>query len=132
MKELIKSVKENIGRYTMILVAAAIVVVFQVLTNGLVLKPMNIANLIIQNSYIIILAVGQMMLVLAGGLTDLSVGMVCCLSGSLCGLLIIKNGWGILPALLVATVAVLLSVSGTQSLLQRSAFPHTLPHLLPS
>ena len=66
MKELVKSVKENIGRYTMILVALFIVIVFQILTKGMVLKPMNLNNLIIQNAYIIILAVGQMMLVLAG------------------------------------------------------------------
>ena len=45
MKELVKSVKENIGRYTMILVAVFIVIVFQILTKGMVLKPMNINNL---------------------------------------------------------------------------------------
>ena len=104
MKELVKSVKENIGRYTMILVALFIVIVFQILTKGMVLKPMNLNNLIIQNAYIIILAVGQMMLVLAGGLTDLSVGQLCSMSGCIAGLLIIKNGmveWSLVVPILI-------------------------------
>ena len=107
MKELVKSVKENIGRYTMILVALFIVIVFQILTKGMVLKPMNLNNLIIQNAYIIILAVGQMMLVLAGGLTDLSVGQLCSMSGCIAGLLIIKNGLPVGLSLLIDFLIVL-------------------------
>ena len=107
MRELTKSIKTNMGRYTMLIVTMAIIVVFQILTKGMVLKPMNINNLIVQNAYIIILAVGQMMLVLTGGLSDLSVGFVCSLAGSIAGLMIIKHGYGVGISLLVVTAAVL-------------------------
>lgn len=108
MQELVKNIKENIGRYTMVIIAAVIIVVFQILTKGMVLKPININNLIIQNAYIIILAVGQMMLVLAGGLTDLSVGQICTLSGCICGLAIIKNGLPVWPSVALSFAIVLL------------------------
>lgn len=64
-----------------------IVVFFQVATDGITLKPINISNLIIQNSYILILAVGMVMVIIAGHI-DLSVGSVVAFIGALAGVMI--------------------------------------------
>lgn len=64
-----------------------IVVFFQVTTGGITLKPINISNLIIQNSYILILAVGMVMVIIAGHI-DLSVGSVVAFIGALAGVMI--------------------------------------------
>lgn len=108
MSKLISNFKENMGKYTIGIITVAIIIAFQAMTGGMVLKPMNISNLIIQNAYVIILCVGQMLLVKAGGLTDLSVGSLCALSGGLSGLWIIKLGMPTAVALpLVFVVCVL-------------------------
>ena len=112
MNALAKTFRENISRYTIAVITIGIIFVFQALTGGMILRPMNITNLIIQNAYVIVLAVGQMLLVKAGGLCDMSVGSLCALSGGLCGLWIIKGGMNTYVALvLVFLVAILVGLS---------------------
>jgi len=65
----------------------AIVIFFQVATNGITLKPINVTNLIVQNSYILILAVGMVMVIIAGHI-DLSVGSVVAFVGAMAGVMI--------------------------------------------
>jgi putative multiple sugar transport system permease protein len=65
----------------------AIVVFFQITTDGITLKPINVSNLIIQNSYILILAVGMVMVIIAGHI-DLSVGSVVAFIGAMAGVMI--------------------------------------------
>lgn len=108
MNKFIKGFRENISRYTIGIVTICIIGVFQFLTGGMVLRPMNITNLIIQNAYVIILAVGQMLLIKAGGLCDLSVGALCALSGGLSGLWIIKLGMNTYLALFLVLIVSLL------------------------
>src|ERR1700754_773869 len=50
-----------------------IVVLFTVLTDGALLQPQNISNIIVQNSYILILAIGMILIIIAGHI-DLSAG----------------------------------------------------------
>ena len=92
MSKLLKTFQANLSKYTIAIITIGIVIVFQILTKGMILRPMNITNLIIQNAYVICLGVGQMLLVKAGGLCDMSVGSLCALSGGLSGLWIIKAG----------------------------------------
>jgi len=66
-----------------------IVVFFQITTDGITLKPINVSNLIIQNSYILILAVGMVMVIIAGHI-DLSVGSVVAFIGAVAGVMITK------------------------------------------
>src|SRR3712207_1795264 len=54
---------------------ALIVVLFSVLTDGVMLTPQNISNIIVQNSYVLILAIGMILIIIAGHI-DLSVGSV--------------------------------------------------------
>lgn len=79
-----------------------IVLLFTVLTGGSLLSPGNLTNLILQYSYILILAIGMVMIIVAGHI-DLSVGSVVALTGAVAAVVVIKNGmpwWvGILAAL---------------------------------
>ena len=70
---------------------ALIVVLFAVLTDGDLLQPQNISNIIVQNSYVLILAIG-MILVIIGGHIDLSVGSTVALTGAICAVLTVKMG----------------------------------------
>jgi putative multiple sugar transport system permease protein len=82
----------------------AIIGLFTVLTDGMLLSPGNLTNIILQYSYILILAIG-MVIVIIGGHIDLSVGSVVALTGATSAILVIKNGqpwWvGILAAIAV-------------------------------
>ncbi|WP_431220069.1 multiple monosaccharide ABC transporter permease [Leifsonia xyli] len=65
----------------------AIVVFFQIATSGITLAPINVSNLIVQNSYILILAIGMVMVIIAGHI-DLSVGSVVAFIGAMAGVFI--------------------------------------------
>ena len=58
----------------------AIIVIFQVWTGGKTLQPGNIINIVQQYSYILILAIGMVMVIIAGHI-DLSVGSVAAFTG---------------------------------------------------
>ncbi|MER7442449.1 multiple monosaccharide ABC transporter permease [Micromonospora avicenniae] len=81
-----------------------IVALFAVLTDGVSLSPGNITNIVLQYSYILVLAIG-MVIVIIGGHIDLSVGSVVALTGAVSAVLVIRQGqpwWiGVLAALAV-------------------------------
>jgi len=67
-----------------------IIVLFSVLTDGALLQPQNISNIIVQNSYILILAVGMILIIIAGHI-DLSVGSVVAVTGAVAAVLMVNN-----------------------------------------
>jgi putative multiple sugar transport system permease protein len=67
-----------------------IVALFAVLTDGQLLSPGNISNIIVQNSYILILSIG-MILVIIGGHIDLSVGSVVAVTGAIAAVLMVDH-----------------------------------------
>ncbi|MFY1620419.1 multiple monosaccharide ABC transporter permease [Micromonospora sp. WMMD736] len=81
-----------------------IVALFAVLTDGVSLSPGNITNIVLQYSYILVLAIGMVILII-GGHIDLSVGSVVALTGAVSAVLVIQQGhpwWlGVLAALAV-------------------------------
>jgi putative multiple sugar transport system permease protein len=79
-------------QYGMVIALAVIVVLFGFLTDGVLLRPLNVTNLIMQNSYILVLAIG-MMLVIINGHIDLSVGSIAALVGAASGVMIVN--WGL-------------------------------------
>src|SRR5690554_1515874 len=85
--------RNNLKQYMMLVALVALVIAFQVLTKGVLLKPMNVSNLIFQNAYVVILAVGMLLCILTGGNIDLSVGSVVALVGACAGTFIITWGW---------------------------------------
>lgn len=85
--------RNNLKQYMLLFTLLAIILFFQVLTNGVLLKPMNVSNLIFQNAYVVILAVGMLLCILTGGNIDLSVGSVVALIGACAGTFIISWQW---------------------------------------
>ncbi|WP_448626001.1 multiple monosaccharide ABC transporter permease [Geodermatophilus sp. URMC 64] len=79
-----------------------IIALFAILTGGTLLSPGNITNIVLQYSYILILAIGMVMIIIAGHI-DLSVGSVVALTGATSAVIVIRQGmpwWaGILAAL---------------------------------
>ncbi|MDU0292279.1 multiple monosaccharide ABC transporter permease [Saccharothrix longispora] len=79
----------NIRQSGIYVAFAFIVALFAVLTDGALLQPQNISNIIVQNSYVLILAIG-MILVIIGGHIDLSAGSVVALTGAICAVLTVQ------------------------------------------
>ena len=88
-RSLASFVKSNIREYGMLLSLILIMVFFQVMTKGTLLMPLNLTNLILQNSYIVIMALGMMLIIVAGHI-DLSVGSVCGFVGAVAAVLIVQ------------------------------------------
>lgn len=70
---LMEAARRNMRQYGMLIALGLIVVLFQIWTGGVLLKPNNVTNLVLQNSYILVLAIGMMIVIIAGHI-DLSVG----------------------------------------------------------
>ncbi len=70
------TLKNNLRQYAMLIALITIMILFQILTGGILLKPINVQRLIMQNSYILILAIGMVLCILTGGNIDLSVGSI--------------------------------------------------------
>ena len=70
-------------KYTMIIALVVVYILFAVLTEGRLLLPQNMSNLLIQNGYVLVLASGMLLCILTGGNIDLSVGSVICMTGGL-------------------------------------------------
>ncbi|MBU4364440.1 MAG: sugar ABC transporter permease [Actinobacteria bacterium] len=71
----------NVRQYGMVIALAALVMLFQVMTDGLFLQPRNVTSLLVQNGYVLILAIGMVMVIILGHI-DLSVGSVCAFVGA--------------------------------------------------
>lgn len=99
-----KTVKMDMKQYGMFFALIVIYLVFAMLTKGANLTPMNINNLIMQNGYVVILAIGMLLCVLTGNI-DLGVGSVVAVTGSIAGIIMMDlkmNMWvAIAAALLV-------------------------------
>ncbi len=90
--------------YGMLLSLVAIMGFFQVLTDGTLLQPLNLTNIFLQNSYIVVMALGMLLVIVAGHI-DLSVGSVCGFVGALAAVLMVQMEWPVLPAVAVCLVA---------------------------
>jgi putative multiple sugar transport system permease protein len=80
-----------VHKYAMFIALIFIAVLFQILTDGVLLAPMNISKLVMQNSYILILAIGMLPCILTGDI-DLSVGSVVAVIGAIAGTMIVVKG----------------------------------------
>lgn len=101
MEKIGTTIKNNMRQYAMLIALVVIMIFFQIATNGVLLYPMNVTNLVLQNSYVLILAIGMTLCILTGGNIDLSVGSVCAFVGAISGTLMINMKMPMLPALLI-------------------------------
>ncbi|ANG63901.1 ABC transporter permease [Marinobacterium aestuarii] len=89
--------------YGMLLALVVIMALFEYLTDGTLMRPVNLTNLFLQNSYIIIMAIGMLLVIVAGHI-DLSVGSVVGFIGALAAVMMVE--WE-LPPLVVVPVCLL-------------------------
>ncbi|MBB6467314.1 multiple monosaccharide ABC transporter permease [Aminobacter carboxidus] len=85
------AMKENLREYGLVLALVIIMVFFQVMTNGILFLPVNLTNVVLQNSYIIVMALGMLLVIVAGHI-DLSVGAVAGFIGAVAALLMVDYG----------------------------------------
>ncbi len=104
--------KDNLREYGMLFALIAIVVFFvailRVVPNNPVdfLSPTNITNLFLQNSHVIIMALGMLLVIVAGHI-DLSVGSVAAFTGAVAAVLTVNMDWSV-----YAAVPTVLAVGG--------------------
>ena len=79
----------NVRQYGMVIALVAIVVLFQITTDGILLRPLNVTNLFTQNASILILAIGMVIVIIARHI-DLSVGSVAAFIGAVAAILMTK------------------------------------------
>ena len=85
----LRFLRDNLREYGILIALVVIMAFFQIATDGILLKPVNLTNLILQNSYIVIMAVG-MLLVIVSGHIDLSVGSVMGFIGAMAAVMIVQ------------------------------------------
>ncbi len=98
------SIRHNTKQYTMFLALVAIWLIFGVLTGGVFVSSRNLSNLFVQTVTTAILAIGMVLVIVAGHI-DLSVGSVLGFTGAVCAILMVRFGWGVAPSVLVTLVA---------------------------
>ncbi|WP_116002603.1 multiple monosaccharide ABC transporter permease [Consotaella salsifontis] len=96
-------VRNNMREYGILIALIAIMVFFQIVTGGILMRPVNLTNLVLQNSYVVIMALGMLLVIVAGHI-DLSVGSVAGFIGGLAAVMMVH--WHV-PYLLAAVACLL-------------------------
>ena len=94
-------VLDILSKYSMIFILIAILIAFQILTDGILWKPLNITNLILQNSHVLVLAIGMLLVILLGDV-DLSVGSVVAFVGAASAVMMVQWQWHPMIAIIVS------------------------------
>ncbi|MFJ4831324.1 multiple monosaccharide ABC transporter permease [Streptomyces sp. NPDC088747] len=105
--------RRNMRQYGMLIALGLIVALFAVWTDGDLLLPRNVSNLVLQNSYILILAIGMMLVIIAGHI-DLSVGSLTAFVGAFAAVLTVQHDvpWPVAVVLCLLIGAVAGAVQG--------------------
>lgn len=98
-----RNIEINFRKYAMFIALISITILFQLTTDGVLLKPMNVSKLIMQNSYILIMAIGMLPVILTGNI-DLSVGSVLAFVSSIAGVMIVTYGMPVWLTIIVALI----------------------------
>lgn len=98
------SVLSALKQYSMLIALIAVIITFTITTGGKILLPDNVRNLIFQNAYVVILAVGMLLCILTGGNIDLSVGSVAGFIGAIAGKLIIENKFNVYVSIVICLI----------------------------
>ncbi len=89
--------------YGLLISLVVIMVFFQIMTNGTLFQPLNLTNLILQNSYIIVMALGMLLVIVAGHI-DLSVGSVSGFIGAVAAVLMVEYNMHFVPATIICLI----------------------------
>lgn len=93
--------KNIVKEYSMVIALVVIAGFFEIVTGGTLLKPLNVTNLILQNSYVLVLAVGMLLVIVAFHI-DLSVGSVAAIIGSMSAILMIKMHFSVVVSIILS------------------------------
>ena len=91
------ALQANMRDYGLLLALILIMLFFQYFTAGVLFKPVNLTNIILQNSYIIVMALGMLLVIVAGHI-DLSVGSVSGFIGAIAAMLMVQYHVPAIPA----------------------------------
>ncbi|MDT0612051.1 multiple monosaccharide ABC transporter permease [Streptomyces lancefieldiae] len=110
---MLDGLRRNMRQYGMLIALGLIVALFAVWSDGDLLLPRNVSNLVLQNSYILILAIGMMLVIIAGHI-DLSVGSLTAFIGAMAAVLMVEQdlSWPIAVVVCLAIGAVAGAVQG--------------------
>ncbi|MDT0393889.1 MULTISPECIES: multiple monosaccharide ABC transporter permease [Streptomyces] len=110
---MLDGMRRNMRQYGMLIALGLIVALFAVWTDGDLLLPRNVSNLVLQNSYILILAIGMMLVIIAGHI-DLSVGSLTAFVGSMAAVFMVRNDlpWPVAVILCLAVGALAGAIQG--------------------
>ncbi|WAX80266.1 multiple monosaccharide ABC transporter permease [Streptomyces sp. KMM 9044] len=113
LRLMLDGMRRNMRQYGMLIALGLIVALFAVWTEGDLLLPRNVSNLVLQNSYILILAIGMMLVIIAGHI-DLSVGSLTAFVGSMAAVFMVRNDlpWPVAVLLCLAVGAIAGAVQG--------------------
>ena len=102
---IMKGVKliDVLKKYTMVIALVLVVILFYITTQGRILYPQNINNLISQNAYVFVLAAGMLLCILTGGNIDLACGSVVCFVGGV-GAVIMEKDINVWVAVIIMLV----------------------------
>ncbi|MCR4756162.1 MAG: sugar ABC transporter permease [Lachnospiraceae bacterium] len=101
------NISSALRKYTMPIALVLVLLFFSWRTNGAIMLPQNINNLLSQNAYVFVLAVGMLLCILTGGNIDLAVGSVVCFAGAIGATILDKdiNFWvAVLVMLIIGTL----------------------------
>ncbi|MBB2182624.1 sugar ABC transporter permease [Lachnospiraceae bacterium MD1] len=93
--------KDLLKKNSMLIALLIVTLFFTWQTGGTLLVPQNVTNLIAQNGYVVVLAVGMLICIITGGNIDLSVGSIVALVGALAGTLIVTKGMNIWLSIII-------------------------------
>jgi putative multiple sugar transport system permease protein len=87
--------RQNLREYGLMIALVAIILFFEFVTDGTLLQPLNITNLMLQNSYVVVMAMGMLLIIIAGHI-DLSAGSVVGFIGGVAAVLMVEFHWDFL------------------------------------
>lgn len=103
-------VSATLKKYTMVIALILVMIFFYNKTDGLILLPQNINNLISQNAYVFVLATGMLLCILTGGNIDLSVGSVVCFVGGIGAMMMDKDVNAVVAVIVMIVAGILVGV----------------------
>ena len=98
------ALKRGFQDYGLMISLVLIMAFFHWSTGGVLMQSLNLTNLVLQNSYIVIMALGMLMVIVAGHI-DLSVGSVVGFVGALAAVLIVNYEMNFIAASIICLIA---------------------------
>ncbi|RST81676.1 sugar ABC transporter permease [Aquibium carbonis] len=93
----------HLREYGLLLALIVVMIFFQIVTDGTLLRAVNVTNLLLQNSYIVIMALGMLVVIVSGNI-DLSVGSVMGFIGALAAVMMVNHGQSMFVTIIVCLV----------------------------